>query len=183
MVWWVRTAAVPAAFLVALASPAAVFAATSAVAQESLSVASARWGVVAVPAGTEPIAGPLRIDWVNVKGQRIAFIDLVNVSTLTTTGQTFTITSVATSSGNNKTPVLALDACVGGTWSGDSCDGSVVRLGTTEGGSFSSLTAIESGGRLSVRVTKQGSSSADFRTTIDTSIDRSQVRPAVTRNG
>lgn len=150
----------------------------------SQSVGSGGWGMVAVPQGAAATTGPLEIDWSKIKGTSHTFVDLVSVKTLATTGQTFTIQTVATSGGNIRTPTLTLDACVGAAWTAtNTCSGTVVTLGSATNGSFSSTVAIQPGARLSVRVSSSGSPGGKFVSTIDVSVSRSQVRAAATSNG
>lgn len=170
--------------------PVPAQAAVKAKATRTQAVSAGSWSTVAVAQGsaaTSDTTGALVIDWENYKSTPYAMIDLVNTSSLATTGQTFTLTTVPGPTGNQKIPTIQLDACVGASWNFATsvcpAPGKIVAMGSITGvagrpSSLTSAVAIPSGTRLSVRATSSANLGNSYITTISITISRDQVRPA-----
>ncbi|GAA4889167.1 hypothetical protein GCM10025789_01900 [Tessaracoccus lubricantis] len=126
---------------------------------------------------------PLTLTWVNVKGLRYAFVDLVNVGTVPVSSATLLLDSVPVSGGNNTAPWLYFDACVGADWDAvsGSCSGTTVRVGASAGNALTSVVPITTGGRLSIRVL-HSSNPNHFRSSLQVSVSHDQIRASATTN-
>ena len=159
-------------------------AAPGAMARASGPVTTATWSVVTITAGTAAASGALAIDWSRIKGTSYSFIDSVNSGTVAVSGFTYTLSTVRNGQGGQPFPTITLDACSGAQWdtAANTCTGTVVRVGSSTGGSVVVITALGVAGRLSLRATSSGPPGSSFTTTISTVVARSDVRAGQTTN-
>jgi len=134
--------------------------------------------------GTTPTSGALTIDWSVSKGTPYAFVELVNVGTVDLVGESFTVTTVATTNGGTKLPSLTFEACVNGSWdvATSTCSGTVTLMGSASSGTFASPVGLSTGQSLSIRIVSSGNPGANFRSTINVAVSRTQIRPSSTIN-
>lgn len=168
--------AVAAATTLAATPPA--WAGTKGRSTRTQAVSSGSWGAAGADVGGSPTPGtPYVIQWALITLLPTSqYFQVVNTGSLDLTGQTYTATR---SSG----PTVELTACVGATWSGSSCGGSQVSLGTTSSGATTVSIAIPAGSSLSVRARTTGLLSlGTFTTSITITTTRSQVRASITKN-
>ncbi|MCG6566961.1 hypothetical protein [Tessaracoccus sp. ZS01] len=144
---------------------------------------AAAWGVAAVGQGAAPTGSPLILIWTNLKGFRYSFVDLVNVGTVEVSGASLLLDSVALSGGNNPSPQLTFDACVGADWNPATatCSGEVVHLGMSAGGILDARVVMAAGARISLRVLHSANPN-QFQSTLQVAVSRGQVRDATTTN-
>lgn len=148
-------------------------------------MATASWGAVITTQGSIPQAAiPFTNAWSPLPGTQILYIDAVNYGSLELTGQTFVITTVDPNSSRQNSPKITFDACVGATWDPitNSCSGSVTAVGTSSNQTVTSNISIPQSGRLSMRLTVTKTTKVAWSTTLNITVNRTQVRPAITQN-
>ena len=166
---------------VAVTAAAPAEAGVAARASKPVAATSASWGAAGAPIGGAAVTGSAYA--VNWPGGAVVpqYFQIRNTGSVALTGQTYTATNSKTTNGQVP-PVVALDACVGATWTAGSCTGTVVRLATSDAGANTVTIAIAAGGALSVRI--QPVTLANFpqsyTTSVSVSVTRSQARAATT---
>ena len=150
--------------------------------QDSVSISSATWRVVATPENTSPSNQVLVLTWTVNQGTAHQFFDIVNVGTIAVTSQTFHMTNVLTNGGNSKPPLVTFTACLNGVWAAvDVCTGTAVELGSTATAFFSTVnTPLDVSGRIHVLATTTPRGTSSYTTTVGISISSDQVRPGTT---
>lgn len=179
--WITMTAA---AFLSLFLFASGVCASTSGTNRRLITVSSAAWRAVAVPANTPPTNQPLVLNWAVSHGTAYQFFDIVNNGSIDVSSQTFHVTNVLDKNGNMKAPTVTFDACLNGTWTAiNTCSGTVQQLGSTTTEIFTTVnTYLSVGSRIHIQATTTPSGSSSYTTTVNISIDRSQVRASLTSN-
>ena len=173
-----------ASILVVLSVPFVASAGSSALTARGVTATSAVWSVVARPVGATTTSGALAIDWSVNKGTPFAFVELVNVGTVDLVGQSFTVTTVANTSGSTKLPSLTFEACVNGSWdvATSTCSGTITLMGSASTGTFASPVGLATGRFLGIRIVSSGNPGSNFRSTISATVSRTQIRPNSTIN-
>lgn len=148
----------------------------------TLRVTTAEWRAVATPQNSTPVNQALILTWSVSHGTAYQYFDIVNSGTIDVTSQTFHVTNVLDKGGNAKAPTVTFEACLNGTWVAvNSCSGTVVALGSTTTEIFTTVnTPLPVGSRLRLQATTTPSGTSSYTTTVNISIDRSQVRPGIT---
>jgi len=170
--------------LVVLSVPFAASAGSAARMSQGVAATSAVWSVVARPVGATTTSGALAIDWSVNKGTPFAFVELVNVGTVDLVGQSFTVTTVANTSGSTKLPSLTFEACVNGSWdvATSTCSGTITLMGSASTGTFASPVGLATGRFLGIRIVSSGNPGSNFRSTINASVSSTQIQPTSTIN-
>ncbi|MBU6347482.1 MAG: hypothetical protein KGQ38_02580 [Actinomycetales bacterium] len=157
---------------------------TSATVSSSQSVSTTGWGAYLVQPGTTPPPTAYVNTWISSPGVQLTYLDLLNPNAVALAGVVYNITSVDPSSSRQNVPRISIDVCVGATWNQitDSCAGTITNLGTSTGGTISSLIALSANSRQSIRLTVTKTTKVVWTTTINVSVGRTQVRAATTTN-
>ena len=170
--------------LVVLSVPFVASAGSAARMSQGVAATSSVWSVVARPVGATTTSGALAIDWSVNKGTPYAFVELVNVGTVDLVGQSFTVTTIASTSGSTKLPSLTFEACVNGSWNtaASTCSGTITVMGSVSTGTFASPVGLSTGRFLGIRIVSSGNPGSNFRSTISATVSRAQIRPGSTIN-
>ncbi|GLY44103.1 hypothetical protein Amsp01_101260 [Amycolatopsis sp. NBRC 101858] len=153
------------------AVPATADAAGLATAPATARATTLSWSaVLADSTGAVQTGKPLTVSW-GLLDTTPRYASVRNNGTAALTGETYTVTaSLAT---------VRLDACVGGTWSGSTCSGTVVTLTDSTSGSTAVTRALAAGDQLGLRLTPSGLLGL-ASATVSVSVSRAQVRAATT---
>lgn len=159
-----------------------VGATTSSRMHSTLRVTTAEWRVVATPQNATPVNQALILTWSVSRGSAYQFFDIVNSGSIDVTSQTFHVSNVLDTGGNAKAPTVTFEACLNGTWVAvNSCSGTAVALGSTTTEIFTTVNIpLPVAGRLHLQATTTPNGTNSYTTTVNISIDRSQVRPGIT---
>jgi len=173
-----------ASILVVLSVPFVASAGSSALTARGVTATSALWSVVARPVGATTTRGALAIDWSLNNTTSSAFVELVNVGTVDLAGQSFTVTTVPSTGNSKKVPSLTFEACVNGSWdiATSTCSGTITVMGSVSSGTFASPVGLSTGRILGIRITSSEGPGANFRSTINATVSRTQIRPGSTIN-
>lgn len=168
-----------------LGSPSAAALISAGARSASTAVGSATWGLSPAPAGGGPTGAAYTTSWIDLKTgtDHERLFDLVNVGTLETVGQTIEVRTVRTD-GVLSNLDLSLSACVNGAWRKGTCTGTSVELGNNSKGTFTSTVPLRvaPGQRVSLRAIGSAWLWTDFDTTVNVSVNRSQVRSPLKTN-
>lgn len=155
------------------AVPATADAAGLATAPATTGAATATWSaVLADSTGALQTGKPLGVSW-GLLDSAPRYASVRNNGTVALTGETFQVTATLAT--------VRLDACVGATWTGGTCAGSVVTLTDSTSGPTAVTRALATGAQLSLRLTP--SSLLGLATaSVTVSVTRAQARAATTSN-
>ncbi len=165
-----------------LAIPTVAAAQTRAVARSVVSTTTATWGAVSTSqGGPAKVGGQAQATFPSY--ETTAYFDIVNVGSVPISGQFLTVRSVALGFfGGPRDPSQTLIACTRGSWVGDRCNGTEVKLDYIGDLTFSSSVPINAGERVTVRVTNKSGYLLTLVTTVSVSVSGSHLPPAALLN-
>jgi hypothetical protein len=131
--------------------------------------------------GASSGSGPYVLTW-NLPNNGTQYLQILNTGSLDLAGETFSAVNSKPTNGNAP-PTVALDACVGATWTAaGSCAGTVTRLTTSSDTSSTVALPIKAGAAVSVKAAPLTLPNfpQTYTTTVTVTVTRAQARTATT---
>lgn len=145
----------------------------------SHNLTTTRWGNAFTHVGLASTNTPFVYGWSQNTGAQYTYVDIVNVGTLSTTGNTVSVSTQDAKSSRQDAPDLLFSSC-SGSWNQttNACSGSITSLGNTTHGTVRTNLTLAVGQRITVRIRAQKTKKALWTSTLSISVNRSQVRTA-----